>query len=235
MEYYLTHGYADEQTQDGIEAFYKEFGFELEKSLEGQYRLIYHNPDGIDRLVAEDPASEDVYDKDCATCEFYECALNYASRHRLYIESLQDLADYINASTEWPSDVEDIIDRIGAESDCGERYGVCHTETEKVVINEYGEAEVIARDTDEVEHLLYAVFVTNGDAALVENIEQAEWLETLVSKSNIEEVTDEEEFEHASLVLDFAEDRKPRRIYAMRNFSNPNESGYFVYREDYEE
>ena len=77
MEYYLTHGYADEQTQEGIETFYEEFGFELEKSLEGQYRLIYHNPDGIDRLVAEDPASEDVYDKDCATGEFYECALNW--------------------------------------------------------------------------------------------------------------------------------------------------------------
>lgn len=143
MEYYLTHGYADEQTQEGIEDFYKEFGFELEKSLEGQYRLIYHNPDGIDRLVAEDPACEDTYDKDCATCEFYEVALNYASRHRLYVTTLPELADYINSCAEWPADVEDIIDRLDAVNDCGEKHGVCHDDNQKVVINDEGMADVI--------------------------------------------------------------------------------------------
>lgn len=143
MEYYLTHGYSDEQTQQGIENFYNEFGFYLEQSLEGDYRLMHTDYLGNEHYVAEDPACEDTYDKDFATCEFYEVALNYASRHRLYVTTLPELADYINSCDEWPADVEDIIDRLDAVNDCGEKHGVCHDDNQKVVINNEGMAEVV--------------------------------------------------------------------------------------------
>lgn len=59
------------------------------------------------------------------------------------INSMDDLADYINAADEWPSDVEDIIERNGWVSDTGTEFGICHDDTRRVVVNERGIAEVL--------------------------------------------------------------------------------------------
>ena len=60
------------------------------------------------------------------------------------IKTLKELAEFINQNIEWSPNIEEIIERNGWISDCGEEYGVCHDENgNRVVINEFGEAEVI--------------------------------------------------------------------------------------------
>ena len=60
------------------------------------------------------------------------------------INTLEQLAEYINNNSVWPWDVEDIIERNGWINDCEYEYGVCHDANgNKIVINEFGEAVVI--------------------------------------------------------------------------------------------
>jgi len=58
----------------------------------------------------------------------------------------QEIADYYNESEELNvRELERIIEENGFVSDCGETWGVCHNESEKVVINDDGEAYVVTR------------------------------------------------------------------------------------------
>lgn len=57
-------------------------------------------------------------------------------------ETMQDIADYYNESEDI-SMLESLIDMIGAVNDCHETWGVCHNDTEKVVVNDNGEAVVV--------------------------------------------------------------------------------------------
>lgn len=57
--------------------------------------------------------------------------------------TMQDLADYINQSEDWPLDVENIIEGQGWVSDCETKFGICHNDTEKVILNDNGEAVVV--------------------------------------------------------------------------------------------
>ena len=60
------------------------------------------------------------------------------------INTLEQLAEYINNNSVWPWDVEDIIERNCWINDCEDEYGECHDENgNRVVINEFGEAELI--------------------------------------------------------------------------------------------
>ena len=60
------------------------------------------------------------------------------------INTLEQLAEYINNNSVWPWDVEEIIERNEWVSDCADEYGVCHNaHGNKIVINEFGEAVVI--------------------------------------------------------------------------------------------
>ena len=59
------------------------------------------------------------------------------------IKTLEALAEYINGKDEWPTDVEAIIEKNGWVSDTGTQWGVCHSETEKIVLDDEGHAEVI--------------------------------------------------------------------------------------------
>ena len=60
------------------------------------------------------------------------------------INTLEQLAEFINKNNEWSREVEDIIERNGWVNDCEDEYGVCHDANgNKVVINEFGEAVVI--------------------------------------------------------------------------------------------
>ena len=60
------------------------------------------------------------------------------------INTLEQLAEYINNNSVWPWDVEEIIERNEWVSDCEDEYGVCHDANgNKIVINEFGEAVVI--------------------------------------------------------------------------------------------
>ena len=74
-----------------------------------------------------------------------EMAEKYISAVETY--TMQDLADYINAADEWPADVEDIIERNGWVSDCGTKFGVCHNDREKVIINYEGKAVAVLSRT----------------------------------------------------------------------------------------
>ena len=62
-------------------------------------------------------------------------------------ETMQDIADYYNESDciDVP-ELERMIEANGWVSDCGEEWGVCHNSTEKVVLNDEGEAIVVSVD-----------------------------------------------------------------------------------------
>ena len=80
------------------------------------------------------------------------------------------------------------------------------------------------------EELLFAVFATNGDAAIVENDEQAEELANLLQNGiTYHEITDPETFAIARDILDFSEQVPPRHIYSFFNEC----PCYVVYAEDY--
>lgn len=84
-----------------------------------------------------------------------------------------------------------------------------------------------------IEDLYYAVFTTNGDPCLIENDETAEEVMAILNDSMLEEVTDSEEFAIANANLDFSEEVPARRIYRIMCISNPNNSGYICFGEDY--
>lgn len=84
-----------------------------------------------------------------------------------------------------------------------------------------------------IEELYYAVFTTNGDPCIIENDETAEEVLAILNDSTVEEVTDSEEFADANAKLDFSEQVPARRIYRMQCLSNPNNSGYICFGEDY--
>lgn len=68
------------------------------------------------------------------------------------ISTMEELAEYINESEDWPADVEDIIEENGWVSDCGSEFGVCHDASQKVVINDEGKAVCVTMHTvDDVE------------------------------------------------------------------------------------
>ena len=63
-----------------------------------------------------------------------------ASFHELPIETMQELADYINDCEDWPSDVEEIISQNGWVSDTGNGFYICHNADEVCFFNENGKA-----------------------------------------------------------------------------------------------
>ena len=83
-----------------------------------------------------------------------------------------------------------------------------------------------------INELIFAVVITKGDPALVENDEHAQEVKDWLDSNTVEEVTDEDEFNAAAAKLDFSEHVPPRHIYSVRG-SNPNDAGYIVYPEDY--
>lgn len=51
--------------------------------------------------------------------------------------SLQVVADFMNGSSELDiQGLEELIESVGAVSDLGTVWGICHNETEKVILNE---------------------------------------------------------------------------------------------------
>lgn len=69
-----------------------------------------------------------------------------------YAETMQDVADYYNEQD--CIDVqalEAMIEQNGWVSDCGTDYGICHNDTEKVIVNDEGEAVVVPMEASEVD------------------------------------------------------------------------------------
>ena len=62
---------------------------------------------------------------------------------KLYMERLEQLAEYINSAEEWPLDVEDIIEASGWVSDTHTQWGVCHDAAQKIILNDDGVAVVV--------------------------------------------------------------------------------------------
>lgn len=58
--------------------------------------------------------------------------------------TMQDIANYYNDSEEInTSELESMIEEAGFISDCGTEWGICHNDTEKVVIDDNGRAIVV--------------------------------------------------------------------------------------------
>lgn len=63
------------------------------------------------------------------------------------IKYLEDFAEYINASEDWPNDATDIIEANGWFDETGEEWGICNDwKTGKVVFGEDGKAVVVHAD-----------------------------------------------------------------------------------------
>ena len=61
-------------------------------------------------------------------------------------ETMQDVADYYNECDVLDTQaLEAMIEANGWVSDCDSEWGVCHNDTEKVIINDEGQAVVVKR------------------------------------------------------------------------------------------
>lgn len=62
-----------------------------------------------------------------------------------YAETMQDVADYYNECDFLDTqELEAMIEANGWTSDCATEWGICHNDTEKVIINDNGEAIVVS-------------------------------------------------------------------------------------------
>lgn len=63
---------------------------------------------------------------------------------------MQEIADFYNECSENEhlnvNKLESMIEDSGFVSDCGETWGVCHNDNEKVIINDNGQAFVTSND-----------------------------------------------------------------------------------------
>lgn len=60
------------------------------------------------------------------------------------IKTMQDVADYYNKCDVLDtSALEDMIETNGWVSDCGTEWGICHNDTERVIVNDEGQAVVV--------------------------------------------------------------------------------------------
>lgn len=64
------------------------------------------------------------------------------------INTLSELADFINGNEEWVLEVERIIEENGWVSDCGTTYGICHNGNEYLELNEGGNAVIVMKKHD---------------------------------------------------------------------------------------
>lgn len=63
--------------------------------------------------------------------------------------TMQEIADYYNECSDESLDIfklEKMIKDSGFVSDCGETWGICHNDSEKVIISDEGTAFVTAID-----------------------------------------------------------------------------------------
>lgn len=61
-----------------------------------------------------------------------------------YAEALQDVADYYNQTDVLGPELDAMIEKNGWVNDCDTEGGICHSETEKVIVNDNGEAVVMS-------------------------------------------------------------------------------------------
>lgn len=60
------------------------------------------------------------------------------------ITTMNKLAEYINSCEDFPiMEVEEIIEQNGWVSDTDTEWGVCHNDTQKVIMNDEGKAQAI--------------------------------------------------------------------------------------------
>ena len=57
--------------------------------------------------------------------------------------TLEQFRDLINESNDWDSKFEQIIEEHGWTNECHTTWGVCSTETQRLQINENGDAEIV--------------------------------------------------------------------------------------------
>ena len=58
------------------------------------------------------------------------------------IDTLEQLADYINSNAEWETEISAIIERNGWEDETVGGFGVCSDDTSRVILNDNGKAIV---------------------------------------------------------------------------------------------
>lgn len=70
------------------------------------------------------------------------CQLYKKPKMKTNIRTMEALAEYYNSSEDYPADLEDIIEANGWVSDTHKQWGVCHNDTEAVIIDDSGNAFV---------------------------------------------------------------------------------------------
>lgn len=61
-----------------------------------------------------------------------------------YAETMQDIADYYNESDILGPELDTMIEDNGWVNDCDTERGICHNESEKVIVNDNGKAVVMS-------------------------------------------------------------------------------------------
>lgn len=59
-------------------------------------------------------------------------------------DTMQDVADYYNESDTLGPELDAMIEANGWVNDCDQEWGICHNDTEKVVVNDEGQAIVVS-------------------------------------------------------------------------------------------
>lgn len=61
-----------------------------------------------------------------------------------YADTLQDVAEYYNESDTLGPELDAMIEANGWVNDCDQEWGICHNDSEKVVVNDEGQAIVVS-------------------------------------------------------------------------------------------
>ena len=61
-----------------------------------------------------------------------------------YADTLQDVADYYNEVDVLGPELDAMIEANGWVNDCDQEWGICHNDSEKVVVNDKGQAIVVS-------------------------------------------------------------------------------------------
>lgn len=61
------------------------------------------------------------------------------------MKTLQELADLINSADEWKTEFNEIIEQNGWNNETAEEWGVCSNDTERIVLDDEGKAQVITK------------------------------------------------------------------------------------------
>lgn len=133
--------YLDEENNADNEIVYENDGYTVwaQKSLHADGEHFFSGS-GIDFAMVSNNAE---YEYLCYDCTLNEIIKSLAPE----AETMQDVADYYNNCESLDTQaLEAMIEANGWVSDCDTEWGVCHNDTERVIINDEGQAVVVSME-----------------------------------------------------------------------------------------